>query len=169
MPENISVMIIEDDFRISAIHRQIVEKIAGFTVVKEAKTAKEAMAYLQGIPQAPDLILLDVYIPDVAGLDLFWQLRMQYRLTSLIVITAAQEMETVRAAIVGGVFDYMTKPLDANRLEQSLLSFQEKHAFLTARKNCSSRKSTISLAHSFLRNQRMEQETICQKVSTRSH
>ncbi|PWA08017.1 response regulator [Pueribacillus theae] len=130
----ITVMIIEDDFRISAIHRQFVEEVDGFTVIKEARTAKETKAFLQECGQLPDLVLLDIYIPDVVGLDLFWYIRQQYHTISLIAVTAATEADTVQNAIFGGVFDYIIKPVDANRLKQSLLSFQEKRAFLAGRK-----------------------------------
>lgn len=130
----ITVMIIEDDFRISAIHRQFVEEVDGFTVIKEARTAKEAKAFLQESGQLPDLVLLDIYIPDVVGLDLFWFIRQHYHTISLIAVTAATEADTVQNAIFGGVFDYIIKPVDASRLKRSLLSFQEKRAFLAGRK-----------------------------------
>lgn len=130
----VTVMIIEDDFRISDIHRQFVEAVDGYTVIKEARTAKEAKAFLQAGGPLPDLVLLDIYIPDVVGLDLFRYIRQQYPTISLIAVTAAIEAETVQNAVVGGVFDYIIKPVDASRLKRSLLSFQEKRAFLAGRK-----------------------------------
>lgn len=145
----VTVMIIEDDFRISAIHRQIAEDVDGYTVIKEARTAKEAKAFLQCGGPLPDLVLLDIYIPDVVGLDLFRYIRGQYPTISLIAVTAATESETVQNAIVGGVFDYIIKPVDASRLKRSLLSFQEKRAFLAGRKTVHQKEIDYLIGTSF--------------------
>ncbi|MDY0394452.1 response regulator [Virgibacillus halophilus] len=89
---------------------------------------------MESVAQLPDLILLDIYIPDVEGLDLFWHIRKEYHTISLIAVTAATEAGTVQNAIRGGVFDYIIKPVDAERLKWSLQDFQEKKAFLAGRK-----------------------------------
>ena len=75
MLETIQVLIVEDDFRIADINRQFVNRVEGFAVLDIVKTAEEALAYLREMKFLPQLILLDVYIPDAEGLSLFWTLR----------------------------------------------------------------------------------------------
>lgn len=133
MTENFHVLIIEDDFRIADIHRQYVEKMEGFVVQDTVKTAKEALTFLQQCERPPDLILLDIYIPDVAGLDLFWAIRSTYHDVDLIVVTAAKEVEIIEATLRGGVFDYIVKPVDASRFEQTLKRYKQQRDFLTTK------------------------------------
>ena len=75
MISTIRVVIVEDDFRVAKINRQLIEQITGYEVVSEQRTASETIAFLQQSEVLPDIILLDVYIPDSPGLDLFWCLR----------------------------------------------------------------------------------------------
>ena len=133
MKNNFQVLIIEDDFRIADIHRQFVEKIAGFVVQDTVKTAKEALTHLEQCERLPHLILLDIYIPDTEGLDLFWTIRTMYHDIDIMIVTAAKEVETIKATIRGGIFDYIAKPADAARLEQTLHRYKQRHDFITSR------------------------------------
>lgn len=127
-----NVLIIEDDFRVADINKQFVEKVDGFYVAKVAYTGKEALGYLRKSPVLPDLILLDVYIPDVEGLELMWEIRKTYENIDIIMLTAAKETETIEQTLRGGIFDYIIKPVDFARLKKTLASFQEKRSCLTA-------------------------------------
>jgi len=133
MKNNFQVLIIGDDFRIADIHRQYVEKIAGFVVQDTVKTGKDALTHLEQCECLPHLILLDIYIPDTEGLDLFWAIRTTYRNIDIMIVTAAKEVETIEATIRGGIFDYIAKPADAARLEQTLHRYKQRHDFITSR------------------------------------
>lgn len=74
---------------------------------------------------SPDLILLDVYLPDGNGLDLLRELRAQDSSIDIILITAAKEVETLRSALRGGVFDYILKPLVFERLEEAVNRYKQ--------------------------------------------
>ncbi|SEM72855.1 two-component system, CitB family, response regulator CitT [Mesobacillus persicus] len=137
MTEIYSVLIIEDDFRVAEVNRQYVEKVEGFTVQHVASSGKEALTYLKGAKTIPDLILLDVYIPDVEGLDLLWQIRTSYRQIDLIVVTAAKEVGIIQEALRGGIFDYIVKPFDHVRFEQTLMRYQDFRQHLDANKELS--------------------------------
>jgi response regulator of citrate/malate metabolism len=67
MIEKFTVLIVEDDFRVAEVNRQYVEKVAGFSVQHVVNSGKEAITYLETAQNIPDLILLDIYIPDVEG------------------------------------------------------------------------------------------------------
>lgn len=124
MNDTIPVLIIEDDFRIAEINQKYVEKIEGFTVDEVVKTGKEAFVYLEACKSRPQLILLDIYIPDVKGMELLWQIRHNYHDIDIITVTAANETSTIEEALRGGVFDYIVKPVDADRFAQSLKRYK---------------------------------------------
>lgn len=126
--EKLQVMIIEDDFRIANIHKEMIESNASCQVVNSSRTAKEALAYLEQVHTVPHIILLDVYIPDVTGLELLKTLKQTYPQIAIIIASAANDIETFRSARLIGVFDYMTKPIDQARLQYA---FQRLLEFLT--------------------------------------
>ncbi|GAE36617.1 response regulator [Halalkalibacter akibai] len=126
------VLIVEDDFRVADITRQYVEHVEGFEVLSTCKTATETLAFLDNHPP-PDLILLDVYIPDVEGLDLYWTLRKNHREIEIIMITAAKEVVTIEEVIRGGTFDYIVKPVEFSRFEQALKRFTTHRELLASK------------------------------------
>jgi len=133
MNDNIQVLIIEDDFRVAEINRKYVEKVEGYTVQEVVKTGEEALAYLKKCTSQPQLILLDIYIPDVKGMGLLWKIRQQNPDIDLIAVTAANETATIEEALRGGVFDYIVKPVDVDRFAKSLKRYKEYRKFFAAR------------------------------------
>ncbi|WP_370569607.1 response regulator [Sporosarcina sp. BP05] len=130
----IRVLIIEDDFRIAEINRQFVDRVTGFMALEVVKTGEDALAYLRNNSTGgPHLILLDVYIPDTEGLGLFWQLRKEFNEIDVIMVTAAREVGTITEALRGGIFDYIVKPSDFARFEQTLIRFRDQRAFLMSK------------------------------------
>jgi two-component system CitB family response regulator len=125
----IRVVIIEDDLRIAQINRRFVEKVEGFEVVGIATDAQLAHEHLDIL--APDLVLLDLYFPDMNGLDLLHHIQKNNPLTDVIIITAAKEFDTVREAIRGGVYDFMIKPVVFERFQEKLKSYQKYHQQMT--------------------------------------
>lgn len=117
------LMIVEDDRQIAEIQRRFVERLDAVELVGLAHTladAREQMEVLQ-----PELILLDVYFPDGSGLDLLRELRARNSATDVILITAAKEVETLRSALRGGVFDYILKPLVFERLAEAIEHYRQ--------------------------------------------
>ena len=101
----IAVMVVDDDFRVARIHSAFVDRVEGFRTVGVAANGAEALAMARRL--GPDLILLDLYLPDVFGLDLINQMRVAGVEGDVIVISAANESETVERAL----------KLDANSAE----------------------------------------------------
>jgi two-component system CitB family response regulator len=124
MPSPIEILIIEDDKRIADIHRRFIEKIDGFSVIGAAHTGDEAKDWVSALH--PDLVLLDVYLPDLLGTDLMKYIQANSPETDIIFITAAAEIDIVKKAFRGGVADYILKPLTFDRFKDSLLSYKEK-------------------------------------------
>jgi len=121
----ISVLIVEDDFMVARIHGKFVGQTPGFHVVAYAQSCSEARLAVQ--ENSPDLILLDVHLPDANGLDLLHELRADRIPVGVIVITAAREANSVRAAVEGGATHYLIKPFEYSDLVTQLLRFQERH------------------------------------------
>lgn len=133
MNPQLHVLIIEDDFRVADINRELVEQLEGYSVVGVAKTGDEAISQLKNVSPTPDLVLLDVFIPDRTGLELFWEIRLQFPAIAIIMVTAARESDTLSETVRGGVFDYLLKPVDFDRFAQSLQRFREQRSTLTER------------------------------------
>lgn len=124
----IDVLIVDDDFMVAKIHQGFVERTPGFQVVGVAHTGAEAISLTQRLQ--PDLVLLDVYLPDVLGLDLLQQLREAAPELDVLVISAAREAETVRRALRGGIVHYLMKPFSYEDLRERLEHYQQTYVAL---------------------------------------
>ncbi len=90
------VLVVDDDFMVASIHRQYVERVGGFVVVGEAHSGAQALELVAELK--PDLLLLDIYLPDMSGLDVMRQVRADSAV-DVVAITAARDVETLRAAM----------------------------------------------------------------------
>jgi response regulator of citrate/malate metabolism len=122
----IEVLIVDDDFMVARIHTGFVERTPGFTVTGVAKTGAEALEAAARLQ--PDLVLLDVYLPDVSGLDLLGDLREAAPEVDVLVISAAREADTVRRALRGGIVHYLMKPFSYDDLRGRLEHYQQAYA-----------------------------------------
>ncbi|ELV8625142.1 response regulator [Vibrio cidicii] len=122
MSANSRVMIIEDDLAIAQLHHNYLQQLNGFEVIAIATTSAEAQLQLTLLE--PDLVLLDVYLPDGSGLDILNQIRGSNRHCDVILITAARDVETLQTAMRGGVVDYLLKPVMFVRLEAALNKYR---------------------------------------------
>ena len=114
----IRVLVVDDDFMVARIHVGFVDRVEGFEVVGVAHSGAEAAEAVARLH--PDLLLLDLYLPDRFGLDLLADLRSGPNPCDAIVITAARESESVRSAVRLGVADYLLKPFSFPDLEERL-------------------------------------------------
>jgi CitB family two-component system response regulator CitT len=117
------VLIVEDDFRIAHIQQELLELDHRFEVVASCRNGSQALVWLCDHPQGADLVFLDVYLPDVEGLSLLWEIRRCYRQLDIVMMTAAKEVDTVEEALRAGVFDFLIKPVQADRLRNMLDRF----------------------------------------------
>ncbi len=118
----IRTLIVEDDFRIADIHRGFLERLPSFSVVGVAHTAREALTLAER--NSPDLVLLDLYLPDRAGLEVLREIHATGRPpVDVIVITAANDVATLRSALQGGVVHYLVKPFQFNAFREKLESY----------------------------------------------
>lgn len=114
----IKVLVVDDDFMVAKIHSGLVNRIDGFSVAGVAHTGGEAVKAVKELD--PALVLLDIHLPDINGLDLLRKLREIKPDVDVLVISAAREMETVRKALRGGIVHYLMKPFSFDDLNERL-------------------------------------------------
>lgn len=122
----ITVLVVDDDFRVARIHSAFVDRVDGFRTVGSAGTGREALEQARRL--RPDLILLDLYLPDLFGLDLLNQLRVAGVEGDAIVISAANESGTVERALKLGVANYLLKPFTFDELANRLNEYRAQRA-----------------------------------------
>lgn len=120
---DLTVLVVDDDFMVASIHARFIERTEGFEVVGVAATAAAALADVARL--APDLVLLDVHLPDRSGIDVLRQLRGDGSDVGVIMVTAARESDTVRAAAAGGAAHYLVKPFEYDDLAARLATFRQ--------------------------------------------
>ncbi len=121
----IRVLVVEDDFRVAQVHADFTERVPGFQAVAVAHSAAEAREQLH--QHRPDLVLLDNYLPDRPGIELLPELG-----TDTIVLTAATDATSVRAALSAGALNYVIKPFTAQQLADRLTAYARYRAHLPA-------------------------------------
>ncbi|MGF1899942.1 response regulator [Aliivibrio sifiae] len=129
MSSKISIVIVEDDIGIAEIHRRNLDKIDYVEVIGIAASKEEATMLLDVLN--PDLVLLDIYLPDGNGLDILRELRQKELSPDVILITADRDVNTLQEAMRGGVIDYLLKPVIFSRLEESINKYlSQKQQFI---------------------------------------
>ena len=121
----IRTLVVDDDFRVAEINAAYVQRMPDFSVVAKSHTAAEAEAAIGELQ--PDLVLLDLYLPDEHGLDLLRRIRALATPPDVIVITAARDGDSVRAAIQLGAVHYLVKPFTFERLAEQLAAYRAMH------------------------------------------
>ncbi len=125
-----SVLVVDDDFMVASIHIRFVERIPGFAVVGTAATGGAALDEVERLH--PDLVLLDVHLPDITGIEVLRRLRAGGNQVGVVMVTAAREADTVRAAAAGGAAHYVVKPFEFDDLRLRLEAWRDAHDALTA-------------------------------------
>ena len=114
----LTVLVVDDDFRVASLHVALVERVPGFDVIGEAHTAAEALEMAGRLH--PDLVLMDIYLPDVDGLRTLQEMLQRPSPPAAIVISAANDVDNVRSALRLGVTHYLVKPFSFAELAERL-------------------------------------------------
>ncbi|MCA4133682.1 response regulator [Arthrobacter sp. M4] len=116
MTEDIRVLIVDDDFHVAKLHATYVDSVAGFLALTPTNSASQALQAVHSL--RPDLVLLDVFLPDGSGLDLLGQLDID-----AMMLTAASDPVSVKTAFRRGALAYLLKPFTAESLSQQLRAY----------------------------------------------
>lgn len=119
----IKVLIVEDDPMVADINKRFTEAIAGFSVLGIAKNGSHALQMLEEL--RPDLIILDVYMPEIDGMEVLSVVRKQEIPVDIILITAANDSEVISRIMRYGVIDYIIKPFKFERYRSTLENYRD--------------------------------------------
>ncbi|MEO3855799.1 response regulator [Acrocarpospora sp. B8E8] len=117
----ISVLVVEDEEITAEANRVYVERVPGFQVAGVVRSGGEALRFLRRQPV--DLILLDLYLPDMHGLEVCRAVRGAGILCDVMVITSARDLSVVRSAVSVGVTQYLLKPFTFAALAEKLRQY----------------------------------------------
>lgn len=118
----IKALVVDDDFRVAGIHAARVARVDGFECVGQVYSAAAAREAIERLN--PDLLLLDVHLPDEDGISMLRSLQAAGTDVDCIVITAAQDLDTVKSAMTSGAVYYMVKPFSFDRLRTQLEAYR---------------------------------------------
>jgi two-component system response regulator (stage 0 sporulation protein F) len=112
------VLVVDDEIGVCKQLRKFVEAMG--CRVMEAYSGTEALtAYMR---EGPDLVLLDVRMPGMDGLETLKELKTFDPDASVIMVTAVHEEELARQAMNDGAFEYITKPINPEYLEIAVMT-----------------------------------------------
>jgi response regulator of citrate/malate metabolism len=116
----IGVLIVEDEPIAAAAHCAYLERVPGFSLCGVANDGGEAIRQLRDPSSGVDLVLLDMHLPDMHGLDVVRTMRTAGHRADVIAVTSARDLEVVRAAVSQGVVQYLLKPFTFAALRDKL-------------------------------------------------
>lgn len=120
-PEHgLRVLVVDDDFMVARLHASVVTRTDGFELAGVADSGAAAVRAVQ--KERPDLVLMDVYLPDMTGLEAVRAMRAALPVggPDVIVLSAARDVASLRAAQHAGVFQYLIKPFEVETLQGRL-------------------------------------------------
>ncbi len=110
------VLVVDDERLVRWSLRQKCEEW-GYSVL-EADSGEPALKMAQ--QESPDLVLLDVRLPDMSGLEVLGQLKKNGRARAVIMITADPQLDDVKTALKLGAYDFVGKPIDFDELNVAI-------------------------------------------------
>lgn len=125
----IKVLIIEDDPMVAEINISYIKKVKDFNIVGWAKNGEKAFDFIDN--NQVDLLILDIYMPKVDGIELLEQLRRNYSNIDVIFVTAAREPHIIDKGLKLGAVDYLIKPFTFERLKIALEKYKERLKLLS--------------------------------------
>lgn len=115
------VLIVEDDPMVAMINEQYIGQNKKFSVSGKCKDGKSALEYLEN--HTVDLIILDVFMPHMDGFETLRQIRKKQIPVDVIMVTAANDRESLEEALHLGIVDYLVKPFTFERFCMALDKF----------------------------------------------
>ena len=112
------VLIVEDDPMVAMINERYIKKNKNFEIVGKCSDGLSALDFLEN--NAVDLLILDVFMPKMDGFETLRQIRNRQITVDAIMVTAANERESLEEALHLGIVDYLVKPFTFDRFQMAL-------------------------------------------------
>jgi len=142
IPRNKSVMIIEDQTVVREMLMYLIEDKLNFVVVATAATGKEGVEL--ALQHQPDILILDIKLPDISGVEVLYRLKNTYPEIKILVFSGKIEGKIARCLVRDGVRGFVSKNENIGRLKTALeivaqgetcFSTEFNDALITALKN----------------------------------
>lgn len=156
----IKVLVVEDEFMVRKLIIQLLPwNEMGFSVVGEAEDGLDAFQKVEELQ--PDVVLMDINIPEINGLELTKKVKDFRPDTDVVIITGYSDFSYAQEAIRGGATDYLTKPVNTEELSSILMKIQKKIQSRSHEKNVveSIQRKNITL----------QKEAVLNQITTQSH
>lgn len=118
------VLVVEDDPMVRMINEQYIRMNKDFCIASSVKNGQEALDYIK--ENKVDLVILDVFMPFMNGVEFLKKLREQKLKTEVIMVTAANDTAILEETMHLGVIDYLVKPFALERFQVALEKFTAK-------------------------------------------
>lgn len=122
---NYTVLVVEDEYE---QRRALIEMVdwaaAGFEVIGEAENGVEALDIIEGLE--PDLILTDIKMPMISGLELAARVRELRPATQIVILSGYDSFEYARTAINYNIISYLLKPISSSEMSEKLFEIHER-------------------------------------------
>lgn len=121
------IVIVEDDPMVAHIHTHYLNELKNFEIVEILRNGLEGYEYLKENSEDIDLVILDVHMPKMSGLEMLKRLRAEGNKVSVIPITAINDNRTISEFMNLGVVDYLVKPFSQERFNQAVYRCELKY------------------------------------------
>lgn len=124
----VRILLVEDDPMVAKFHEHYIAQIKGFELTDKVRSGEDALEYLS--KKQYDLILLDIFMPNMDGLTLLKQIREKNVNIDVMIVSAARDNERIQTALREGVVDYIIKPFEFDRFNVALTNFLKRKTLL---------------------------------------
>jgi response regulator of citrate/malate metabolism len=151
----IGVLVADDDFHVAKIHTAYVERVPGFAVLGQARSAADTIDSIGEL--RPDLVLLDIYLPDDNGLNVIRRVLDGAARDDpssppdFIVISSARDVASVRTAMQLGTVHYLVKPFGFAALRERLTAYRQLRQRLTTLDDQTADQADVDALYGLLR------------------
>lgn len=117
----INTIIVEDDPMVTQINQRYLENFYQLKLQASFQNGADALEYIRR--EKPRLIILDIYMPKLTGMELLRKIRTEDIKSDVIMVTAASEVAKVDEALRLGIVDYLVKPFEYDRFCKAIVKF----------------------------------------------
>jgi YesN/AraC family two-component response regulator len=115
--EQLRILIVDDsDFSRNMVNQML--QPAGFKLISEANSAQMAIKLIK--EKTPHVVITDIVMPEISGIELTAQISKAYPDVGIIVISSLSQEHVVLEAISAGASDFIPKPIQSNQLIESI-------------------------------------------------
>ena len=120
----IKILVVEDDPMVSKFNEHYIKQMKDFKLIDSARNSEQALELLK--QNTYDLVLLDIFMPAIDGLELLQEIRLKGYNVDVIVVSAANDKERIQQALRLGAVDYIIKPFEFERFNMALTNYKAK-------------------------------------------